>query len=198
MKIPAQKENKPLILWIPYNIYSDPSLSASSKLILGEIFNLMKVGDKECWASNGHFSEMFGMTRSNISFHIQQLEKQGWIKSKPIKDKHKGWVRKIYPLPPLSNILDTLSSRTIDPIKYSDIPYQVAVPDKSNIESNIENKRDFLKKNPIFNDPDYQKRENLDRKTDSGYRLYVSLSETLNLRYPVWKYGPAWEELKMI
>lgn len=141
-----------LILWIPQIIYSDKDISPTAKLILAEIFNLLKINN-QCFASNDHFANMFGLERANVSYHIQSLIKHGWIFSEALKHcqreecifKDKGWHRHIIAGETLSKILDSLSKKTIDPIKSDLTPYQVGRHHKSNIESNIENKENLKK-----------------------------------------------------
>ncbi len=118
-------EEQSLFITAPYAIYADLNLSGNAKWILVEILNLLKVNRRWCWASNGHFAKTFGIKKANVSYHIKQLEKEGWIKTQPVKNcklencqlKERGWHRHIYPLDPLSNILESLSSKTGYPIK---------------------------------------------------------------------------------
>jgi hypothetical protein len=119
-KITAKKNIKPgvpPVMWTPQVIYSDRKLSSDAKLILSEILNLLKLDRRYCWATNTHFSDMFGMGIKKVSYHIQQMEKSGWVKSDfvkicklgdcPLMDK--GNHRHIYPGRTLSNILDSLA-----------------------------------------------------------------------------------------
>jgi len=116
---------KSFIIWLPHAIYSAPKLNGNAKLILGELLNLLKVNRRYCWATNKHFSQVFNLQKANVSYHIKSLEKAGWIKIEIVNKckfedcplKTKGWHRHIYPLPPLSNILDSLSSKTEEAIK---------------------------------------------------------------------------------
>lgn len=116
--------DKNFFLVSPYAIFRDNSLSGNAKWILTEIVNLLKVDRQYCWASNEHFAELFGLTRANVSYHIQELVKAGWIRAEAVKTcdlpdcqlKDKGWHRHIYPQPSLSKILDSLSNRLDSPL----------------------------------------------------------------------------------
>ena len=65
---------------IPANVRYDRSLKANEKLLYGEITALSgKSGS--CWATNGYFSELYGVSKISISNWISNLEKQGYIKT---------------------------------------------------------------------------------------------------------------------
>lgn len=136
----------PPVIWLPQVIYSSRKLTPNAKLILSEILNLLKLDRRYCWASNKHFADMFGLEEENVSYHIQQIKKDGWIKCESVKIckmdtcslKDTGWHRHIYPGNTLSNILDTLtgidtttqipplSNKLDSPIKDTwEPPYQV-------------------------------------------------------------------------
>lgn len=60
-------------------------LSSSEKLFFAEITALTnKTG--ECWASNKHFAELYGVDPSTVSKWVKSLEKNGFIKVRYVKD----------------------------------------------------------------------------------------------------------------
>src|SRR5699024_7965984 len=64
--------------------YSD-KLSSREKLFFAEITALTnKTG--ECWASNKHFAELYGVDPSTVSKWVKSLEKNGFIKVRYVKD----------------------------------------------------------------------------------------------------------------
>lgn len=138
-------EERAVVLWMPHIIFSDKDIAPAGKLILTEILNLLRVNRQHCWASNEHFAEMFGLSKRNVSYHIDLLSKSGWIISKAIKEcdldfctlRETGWHRHIVAGETLSKILDGLSGKSTDPMKntskpmkYSSIPYEVDKADK--------------------------------------------------------------------
>lgn len=64
-------------IWIPAEIWMNDQLTLQEKVFLVEIDSLDRV--EECFASNGHFSTMFGLTKSRCSQVIKSLEKKGFI-----------------------------------------------------------------------------------------------------------------------
>lgn len=117
--------SKPLMLWTPQVIFSDPKLSFGAKFVLAEILNLFKAGNDGCWASNGHFAELFNISKRMASYYIAELEKNSWIKTEVIKDPVKGWIRYIIALPSLLQILHSLSQELHSPITNVTDPMKV-------------------------------------------------------------------------
>ncbi len=150
-------ESKPYQLIMPLAIYNASDISATSKLILTEIFNLFKAGNKQCYASNGHFAEMFNLKKTTVSMSILQLQKRGWIISKAYKLceiencslKQKGWHRHIIAGNTLSNILDSLSNQLNTLSKKEGYPIQslgtIRRTGKNNIENNNNTDEKFKK-----------------------------------------------------
>ncbi len=146
-------ETKPYQLIMPYVIYSADNINPTAKLILTEIFNMFKAGNKHCWASNGHFAEMFSLEKSNVSKCIQQLQKTGWIMSKPYKHcnldyctlKESGWHRHIIAGDTLSKIFDSLSTRVESLSKKRGYPIESPKVIRVNNEINNENKENLKK-----------------------------------------------------
>jgi predicted transcriptional regulator len=140
------------IIATPHAIFHDKDISGNAKWILTEILNLLKVERCYCWASNDHFAEVFGLKRTTVSYHIHELEKQGWIRAEIVKEcqlpdchlKGKGFHRHIYPLTPLSNILDSLSKILDTPIQNIGYPIQSVASISNTIEK--DNKKKTLSK----------------------------------------------------
>ncbi len=63
---------------IRVEILHDKNLTMSQKIILAEIEQLATL-DAGCYASNKHFAEMIGSTKSSVSRTISELEKKGYI-----------------------------------------------------------------------------------------------------------------------
>jgi hypothetical protein len=133
------------IIATPHSIFHDKNLSGNAKWILAEILNLLRVERQYCWASNDHFAEVFGLTKTNVSYHIHELENQGWIRVEVVKEcnlsdchlKGRGWHRHIYPLTPLSNLLDSLSKRLDTPIQNIGEPIKSTGTIRKTKEKNI-------------------------------------------------------------
>jgi hypothetical protein len=85
-------ENKPnYYANIPANVRYDKDLTASAKLLYGEITALCN-SEGYCWAGNPYFAELYGMSTRNISRLISQLNNKGYIKVVVINE----FERKIY------------------------------------------------------------------------------------------------------
>lgn len=77
-------------VWIPKEIWLDKNLTQQEKTFLIEIDSL-EDEVKGCWASNKHFTEIFGVSSGNVSRAIQNLQNKGYIKvdyEKKVKKLH--------------------------------------------------------------------------------------------------------------
>lgn len=74
----AKKKKKVTGLWLPLDILKDENLTANQKLFLSEILALNK--KRPCIASNGHFSDLFGVNKPNCTRIIKSLEAKGYVK----------------------------------------------------------------------------------------------------------------------
>jgi DNA-binding Lrp family transcriptional regulator len=70
-------EREFLGVWIPKEIYLNKELTPTDKLLLAEITSLAKNG--ECFASNQHFSEFLGISKSQVSRLITKLVRLNFI-----------------------------------------------------------------------------------------------------------------------
>jgi hypothetical protein len=85
-------ENKPnYYANIPANVRYDKDLTASAKLLYGEITALTNA-EGYCWASNSYFADLYDMSTRNVSRLISQLNNKGYIKVEIINE----FERKIY------------------------------------------------------------------------------------------------------
>ena len=65
-------------IWVSKEILHDKKLSMCQRFILAEIGQLSSL-DKGCFASNRHFAELLGVTKTCISNAINKLKKDGYI-----------------------------------------------------------------------------------------------------------------------
>lgn len=92
-------------VWIPASYWLDESLTIQEMLFLAEIDSL-DIDEKGCFASNKHFADFFGLSKSRVSEVINSLYKKAYIKidyeysGKEVKkrvikvfDKSKGGIR---------------------------------------------------------------------------------------------------------
>lgn len=78
---------------IPAEVRYNKNLSASAKLLYGEISTLCKK-DNICWASNSYFAELYNTSKITVSRWFSQLEKEGYISTKMIFDSKEKKVTK--------------------------------------------------------------------------------------------------------
>lgn len=76
--------NKSYFAIIPANVRYDQELTASAKLLYGEITALCNEKGY-CWATNAYFANLYGVTKTSISQWIQQLAKKGYITTELIR-----------------------------------------------------------------------------------------------------------------
>ena len=78
---------------IPADVRYDKTIPANAKLLYGEITALCNQ-EGYCWASNGYFAELYGVSETSISKWISALAKAGYIRIE--SNKEKGNARLIY------------------------------------------------------------------------------------------------------
>ncbi|MET3616759.1 hypothetical protein ABID14_000379 [Peptoniphilus olsenii] len=71
---------------IPANVRYDKDLTANAKLLYAEITALANEKGY-CWATNGYFAELYGVSNRSIINWINNLEKQGYICTKNIYEE---------------------------------------------------------------------------------------------------------------
>ena len=65
-------------VWIPKEIWLSKNITMVEKFFLLEIDSLDS--KKGCFASNAHFSELFGLSKGRCTQVIKQLESKNYIK----------------------------------------------------------------------------------------------------------------------
>lgn len=65
-------------IWIPIELMNDKKLDWSNKVLLSEIYSLVKL-ENGCIASNNHFADLLGINKSAASKRISQLENLGYV-----------------------------------------------------------------------------------------------------------------------
>jgi len=67
---------------IPAIVMMDTELSATEKILMGEIHYLSNTGKEEgvyCFATNGYLGKIVGMHKNSVSRSIKKLQKKGFI-----------------------------------------------------------------------------------------------------------------------
>ncbi|WP_062266933.1 hypothetical protein [Endozoicomonas arenosclerae] len=82
-------------VWIPAEIWDDPAFSMNKKALLTEINNLHALG--ECRASNAHFADFLGISKSRAESLISELKREGWVTSKIYREGKQFSKRVLYP-----------------------------------------------------------------------------------------------------
>ncbi len=81
---------------IPANVRYDKSLNAQCKLLYGEITALTSAYGY-CWATNGYFSELYGVDEATVSRWIKRLADKNYIKPERVRKSDGTFKqRKIY------------------------------------------------------------------------------------------------------
>ena len=71
-------------VWIPSELWLSDELSFGEKFFLLEIISLDRAD--YCFASNKHFSELFGLSKGRCSQIVGSLKKKGMIRTRYIRD----------------------------------------------------------------------------------------------------------------
>lgn len=72
------EERKAYYAIIPATIRYDKDIKANAKLLYGEITAICNEKGY-CWATNGYFAELYGVSKNTISVWINQLIKKGYL-----------------------------------------------------------------------------------------------------------------------
>lgn len=80
-------------IWIPAEIWTNPDLSWVEKIMLREIDSLQDENEGGCYASNGYFSEFFGLSKSRVSEVISGLVHRKYLRSLLVKFTERGQIK---------------------------------------------------------------------------------------------------------
>jgi biotin operon repressor len=117
--------------FIPSIALEDRTLSSTAKLILAEIYALADQNGV-CYPTNKHFSQLLGISETQVSRCINQLKKGGWIQIEILKEEGNLRVLKIN----LRGISEKLK-RSYQKVKEG--YYQKVKERNSYIETHLEN-----------------------------------------------------------
>jgi DNA-binding Lrp family transcriptional regulator len=78
-------------VWIPKEIYLDPNLSWTEKILLIEIQSLQS--EAGCWASNQYLAEFLGLSEKTVKNLLTGLKRKGLIETKLINGIRRLFVK---------------------------------------------------------------------------------------------------------
>jgi len=107
-------EREFLGVWIPKDIYLHKQLTPTEKLLLAEVTSFSKNG--VCFASNEHFSEFLGISKSQVSRLITKLNRNGFVKVELIYKEGTKEVDKRL-ITPIGVNADTPTHECADPLR---------------------------------------------------------------------------------
>jgi uncharacterized phage protein (TIGR02220 family) len=147
---------------ITADVRYDDSLSANAKLLYGELTCLCNEKGY-CWATNGYFANLYGVSKVTVSRWINQLREQGYIKV-DLKTKDNTTMEQARYI----SIVNTPYQKCYAPLNKNDNPpLNKNVKDNNTSSNNTSNKKS--------ENPDYaQEREAiinyLNEKSGKAYR----------------------------
>lgn len=103
---------------IPATVRYDKDLKANEKLLYGEITALAQM-QGYCWASNGYFAELYGVSKETVSRWISKLDKKGYIRTKVLYVENSKQIDKRFIYisdTPIDKKINTPSQNRHDPI----------------------------------------------------------------------------------
>lgn len=143
---------------IPANVRYDKDISASAKLLYGEITSLCNQKGF-CWATNEYFANLYDVSKETISRWISSLNKKGYLKIKIFYKKNSKEIdKRIMSISnenlnqyPIDKIVNTYpqNNQSIDVLTKTSIPYPQNNQDP--IDKNVkENNKNIINNNYIY------------------------------------------------
>jgi hypothetical protein len=108
-------------VWIPADVWLNPELSITEKVMLVEIDSLDS-SDRGCYASNSHFAKFFNLSPSRISEIISGLADKGFCTVELIRDGKKVVERRVR-MNKVFGKSNTYSESTANPIRKTEEGY---------------------------------------------------------------------------
>ena len=168
-------------------VWRDRTIPPLAKVLLKDLEEYQS-SEHFAWPSQQTLAKNHGVLPKTIRKHLKILESKMLlsIKQRGYKNTNKMRLSSTLFYPSLRSAKDT--SNKVKKVSQS-LP----------IESTQENNKQFsFKKNPILEDPDFQRWLKIDKTTDSGHRMANNLLDLLDKRYPDWKHGEAWAEARKV
>lgn len=107
---------------IPAAVRYDPALPGRAPLLYGELTALAGAAGY-CWASNGYFAKLYGVSGNTIRTWLAALEQAGHIIREDVRDpdtnqilERRIWIRDAVK-PPLENLTPPLKNKGTPPLK---------------------------------------------------------------------------------
>lgn len=132
---------------IPANVRYDKELKPNAKLLYGEITALANEKGY-CWATNGYFAELYGVSPETISRWVSQLNKKGYVKVEVIRNEYNKQIeeRRIYIANyPIDEKVNTPCQKSQDPLSKKSRPLDEKVKDNITVNSKNNNKKEKRK-----------------------------------------------------
>lgn len=126
---------------IPANVRYDKELKPNAKLLYGEITALANEKGY-CWATNGYFAELYGVSPETISRWVSQLNKKGYVKVEIIRNEYNKQIeeRRIYIANyPIDEKVNTPCQKSQDPLSKKSRPLDEKVKDNITVNSKNNN-----------------------------------------------------------
>lgn len=82
-------------VWIPKDLYLDPDLSWSEKILIIEIDSLDRDDEKGCWKSNADLAAFLQLSEGRVANMISELRAKGWIRHLWFNGRNRGLSTKL-------------------------------------------------------------------------------------------------------
>lgn len=151
-------------LWIPVEIMTESKLKIMEKLFYSHILSLDNNG--ECFASNKHFSQTFGLSKGRSSEIITSLENKGFI---TIEYSRVGKQIAKRSITPIRKTEYPYSENTDTPIRKTEQGYSENTKERINNKTDIK-KESFIKS--VLSNPKYIPAIHLDQDDPGGFISY--------------------------
>ncbi len=136
-------------IWIPKEILNNKNLGQTEKILISSIFTLDS--GKGCYATNGYFAQLLGISKDRVSKVINKLIKSEYLNSKIIYKTDIKEIEKRILTVNSQKFMDGLCENTFSPIVENSQEYKKEIYTKNNSRSFRETGKEKTK-NQIFHE----------------------------------------------